>query len=151
VDFGNNVAFLEDPLELAEALAPFALTTHLKDMAVRPYDQGFELSEVPLGQGFLPLPRIVEVIRKHRPEAPLCLEMITRDPLKVPYLTETYWTTFGGRDEALVERFRAGILSKAWKEPLPKVSGLPLEQMVAAEDENVRRSAAYARAHLGVA
>ncbi len=71
VDFGNNVAFLEDPLELAEALAPFAITTHLKDMAVRPYEQGFELSEVPLGSGFLPLVRMVEVLRKQRPEAPL--------------------------------------------------------------------------------
>jgi sugar phosphate isomerase/epimerase len=148
VDFGNNVAFLEDPLELAEALAPFAITTHLKDMAVRPYEQGFELSEVPLGSGFLPLVRMVEVIRKQRPEAPLVLEMITRDPLKVPYLEDRYWTTFGGRDAALVERFRS-TLAKAWTQPLPKVSGLTLEQMLAAEDDNVRRCAAHARAQLG--
>ena len=43
VDFGNNVALLEDSLEVAEKLAPYAVTTHLKDMAVRPYDEGFEL------------------------------------------------------------------------------------------------------------
>lgn len=149
VDFGNNLAFLEDPLELAEALAPFAVTTHLKDMAVRPYADGFELSEVPLGTGVLPLARMAEVIRKHRPEAPLCLEMITRDPLKVPYLTDGYWTTFGGRDGALVDRFRKSVLAKASAAPLPRTSGLTLEQMVAAEDDNVRHCAAYARASLG--
>ncbi len=54
VDFGNNVSFLEDPLETVTALAPYAVTTHLKDMAVRPYERGFELSEVPLGTGHLP-------------------------------------------------------------------------------------------------
>jgi sugar phosphate isomerase/epimerase len=149
VDFGNNLAFLEDPLELAEALAPFAVTTHLKDMAVRPYADGFELSEVPLGTGVLPLARMAEVIRKHRPEAPLCLEMITRDPLKVPYLQDGYWTTFGGRDAALIERFRATVLTKASAAALPRTSGLTLEQMVAAENDNVRRCAAYARASLG--
>lgn len=149
VDFGNNLAFLEDPLELAEALAPFAVTTHLKDMAVRPYADGFELSEVPLGAGVLPLVKMAEVIRKHRPEAPLCLEMITRDPLKVPYLQDGYWTTFGGRDGALIDRFRANVLAKASADPLPRTSGLTLEQMIAAEDDNVRRCAAFARASLG--
>jgi sugar phosphate isomerase/epimerase len=150
LDFGNNLAFLEDPLELAEALAPFAVTTHLKDMAVRPYADGFELSEVPLGTGVLPLREMTEVIRKHRPEAPLCLEMITRDPLQVPYLQDGYWTTFGGRDGALIDRFRAKVLAKASAAPLPRTSGLTLEQMIAAEDDNVRLCAAYARANLGV-
>ena len=31
------------------------MTTHLKDMAVRPSPDGFELSEVPLGEGIVPL------------------------------------------------------------------------------------------------
>ena len=150
VDFGNNLAFLEDPLELAESLAPFAVTTHLKDMAVRPYPDGFELSEVPLGTGLLPLARMAETIRRHRPEAPLCLEMITRDPLKVPWRQASYWAPFGGRDEERIERFRETVLAKAWKEPLPRIAGLTLEQMIAAEDENVRRSTAYARTSLGV-
>jgi sugar phosphate isomerase/epimerase len=149
VDFGNNVAFLEDPLELVTALAPYAITTHLKDMAVRPYEGGFELSEVPLGLGFLPLARMVEVLWKSQPNLPLCLEMITRDPLKVPYLEEGYWATFGGRDERRVERFRAEVLPKAWSSPLPRVSDLSLERMIAAEDDNVRRCAEYARGTLG--
>ena len=76
-------------------LAPFAVTTHLKDMAVRRTADGFELSEVPLGQGMLPLARYVAAVRRARPEARFCLEMMTRDPLPVPYLTDggTGWAS----------------------------------------------------------
>jgi hypothetical protein len=119
-------------------------------MAVRPYAEGFELSEVPLGTGLLPLGRMVETLRRHRPEVPLCLEMITRDPLPVPYLTEGYWVPFGPRDEPLVERFKERVLSRASRAPLPRITGLTPAEMLAAEDDNVRRSAAFSRANLGV-
>src|SRR5262245_57335293 len=48
VDFGNNLALLEDSVEVAEKLAPYAMTTHLKDMAVRLDDEGSQLAEVGL-------------------------------------------------------------------------------------------------------
>src|SRR6185503_8173692 len=46
LDLGNNLALLEDPLDTVRALAPFTVTTHVKDMAVRRRASGFELSEV---------------------------------------------------------------------------------------------------------
>jgi sugar phosphate isomerase/epimerase len=145
VDFGNNVAFLEDPLETVAALAPYAVTTHLKDMALRPYERGFELSEVPLGTGVCPLAKMIEVLQKARPGVPLCLEMITRDPLKVPYRDEAYWASFGKRDDALVARFEKELLARSRSEPLPRISGSTLEAMIAAEDENVRLSTEFVR------
>ncbi|HEY6548101.1 MAG TPA: hypothetical protein VI589_09350 [Vicinamibacteria bacterium] len=66
-----------------------------------------------------------------------------------PYLQDGYWTTFGGRDAALIERFGATALATAWTKPLPRASGKSPQQMVAAEDDNVRRCAAHARAQLG--
>jgi sugar phosphate isomerase/epimerase len=145
VDFGNNVSFLEDPLETCAALAPYAVTTHLKDMSLRPYEKGFELSEVPLGQGICPLAKMIEVLQKARPDVPICLEMITRDPLLVPYRDDAYWTSFGGKDAKLVARFEAELLSRASKDPLPRISGSPLEAMLAKEDENVRLCTEFAR------
>jgi sugar phosphate isomerase/epimerase len=150
IDFGNNLSLLEDPLETVSKLAPFAVTTHLKDMAVRPYEHGFELAEVPLGSGLCPLAKMVEVLHAARPDAPLCLEMITRDPLKVPCFDEAYWATYEKRDEARIEAFRAGVLSKATIEALPRISGKSYEGMLAAEDENVRRSTEFARKNLHV-
>ena len=41
LDTGNNLALLEDPHAVVEALAPHTLTTHLKDMAVQEYDRAF--------------------------------------------------------------------------------------------------------------
>jgi sugar phosphate isomerase/epimerase len=148
IDFGNNLALLEDPLATIEALAPYAVTTHLKDMAVRPCEGGFELSEVPLGQGILPIARIVETLRKARPDVPFMLEMITRDPLRVPYLEDGYWVTYERRERAREEAFRAAVLSRASPGPLPRITGLAPEQMLAAEDENVRACVAYAKGAL---
>jgi len=145
VDFGNNVALLEDSLEVARKLAPYAVTTHLKDMAVRPYDEGFELSEVALGDGSTPLAKIISTLRKHRSDIPICLEMITRDPLKVPYKTDHYWVTYERRDEARIRKFENGALKRSSAKPLPRITGLSAAQALAFEDENLRRSAAYAK------
>jgi sugar phosphate isomerase/epimerase len=145
VDFGNNVALLEDSLEVAEKLAPYAVTTHLKDMAVRPYDEGFELSEVALGDGTTPLQKIISTLRKQRSDIHICLEMITRDPLKVPYKTDHYWITHERKDEAKIRKFENTVLKKSSTKPLPRVTGLSAEQALAFEDENLRRSAAYAK------
>lgn len=149
VDTGNSIALLEDPLEVVETLAPLAFTTHLKDMGVAEYADGFLLSEVPFGTGFLDLKRIVAVLRKARPRVRLNVEMITRDPLQVPCLTPRYWATF----ESLPGRHLAAMLAlvrrHASKQPLPRVSTLSPEKKREAEDENVRQCLAYARKHLG--
>jgi hypothetical protein len=89
LDFGNSIALLEDPMEVVRTLVPFVLSTHVKDMAVEEYPEGFRLSEVPLGQGILDLPQIVALCRKHNPNVAFSLEMITRDPLEIPCLKPT--------------------------------------------------------------
>jgi 3-oxoisoapionate decarboxylase len=150
VDFGNNLALLEDPMATVEALAPYAVSTHLKDMAVRACEGGFELSEVPLGRGILPLARIVDTLKKARPEVDFCLEMITRDPLRVPYLEDRYWATYERRDRKREDAFRETVLSKASRDPLPRITGLTPEQMLAAEDDNVRACVAYAKGTFGL-
>lgn len=148
VDFGNNVAFLEDPIEVVSTLAPFAVTTHLKDMAVRRYDRGFELSEVPLGSGILPLARMIEILRQAKPDLHFCLEMITRDPLQVPYLDDAYWVPFKGRAGERVAAFERSVLPRSSEKPLPRITGLSPAEQVAAEDDNVRQSEAFARTTL---
>ncbi|MFN7927865.1 MAG: TIM barrel protein [Blastocatellia bacterium] len=90
LDFGNNISLLDDPYELIEGLAPYAKSTHIKDMGLKPYEDGFLLSEVPLGTGMLDLPRIISTVQKHNPKTKFSLEMMTRDPLKVPCLTKQY-------------------------------------------------------------
>jgi sugar phosphate isomerase/epimerase len=148
VDTGNSISLLEDPMEVVESLAPWALTTHIKDMAVQEYEQGFLLAEVPLGEGFLDLHRIVRTLRAARPEIRLNLEMITRDPLEVPCLSEKYWATFADLPGRHLARSLAMVRARAAKRPLPRISGLTPAAKLQAEDDNVRRSFAFARAEL---
>jgi sugar phosphate isomerase/epimerase len=149
VDFGNNLALLEDPLETAEKLAPFAVTTHVKDNVMASNDTGFLLGDVAVGEGVLPLERMVAVLRRHRPETHLVLEVITRDALSVPYREERYWVTRDGRDAAAVERFESAFLRRAVGMPLARISQLDDQAALAAENENLRRSVLYARTRLG--
>jgi hypothetical protein len=85
------------------------------------------------------------VLRAKQRDVPICLEMITRDPLKVPYKTDLYWVTYARRDEARIAKFENTVLKKASAKPLPKIAGLSAEQALAAEDDNLRRCAAYAK------
>src|SRR5262245_137340 len=150
VDTGNSIALLERPSETAAALAPWAASCHLKDMGVELSDDGFLLSEVPLGDGFLDLKEVVGVLKKARPSIRFNLEMITRDPLRIPCLTDDYWATFEkvpGRDLA---RVLAMVKKHAPKESLPRISKLKLEDQLAVEEKNVRRSLEYGRAKLGL-
>ena len=149
VDTGNNISLLEEPSAVVETLAPLALTTHFKDMAVAEYEEGFLLSEVPLGTGFLDLKKMIDVLRKHRPEIRFNLEMITRDPLKVPCLGTKYWATF----ETLPARHLAQTLASVRKHAakgLPLVGLLPRGKQVEIEEENIVKSLQYARERLGL-
>jgi len=147
VDLGNSLALLEDPMEVVEAYAPWAMAVHLKDQAVREYQDGFLLADVPLGQGFLDLKRMVDVLRKAKPQLCFTLELITRDPLKVPCLTEKYWTTFAAtpaRDLARTLR----LVRQHQARTLPEVGSRSLEAQVAQEDRNLEESLRFARQRL---
>jgi sugar phosphate isomerase/epimerase len=148
VDTGNSIALLESPQETGEALAPLALTVHIKDMGVEEYREGFRLAEVPLGTGFLDLPRLVAVLRKARPEVRLNLEMITRDPLRVPCLTRRYWATLGDLPGRHLAEMLTMVRQHAAKVPLPVVNTLDRAARIKREAENVSRSLEYARKHL---
>jgi len=151
LDTGNNIALLDDPAAVVETLAPYAVSTHFKDMAVEPSAEGFLLSEVTLGEGVVDLRRAVETIRRVRPKTRFTLEMITRNPLPVPCLTDKYWATFPDRngrylaDTLRMVRDAAGKLQK-----LPRVDGESAAGMLQLEKDNVQQCLYYARTRLGV-
>jgi sugar phosphate isomerase/epimerase len=146
VDTGNDLSFLEDPMAVVEAYAPWAFSVHLKDMAVQEYDDGFLLAEVPLGEGILDLTKVVSVLRRHHPEVRFSLEMITRDPLKIPCLTDRYWQAMGGVPARNLARTLRLARTAGRKEPLPSVGRLSLAQQIELEDLNVKKCLAYAAA-----
>lgn len=148
LDTGNSMALLEEPHAVVEAYAPWTMTTHLKDMGVQEYDDGFLLSEVPFGDGLLDVPKVVESIRHNKPGVRLNLEMITRDPLRVPCLTPDYWTTMPN----LAARELADALARVRKQrfdgPLPTISNLSHRDQLVSEAENIAKCLRYAKTKL---
>jgi sugar phosphate isomerase/epimerase len=150
LDTGNSISLLEDPMEVIEALAPRAFTTHFKDMGLEEDRDGFLLSEVPLGTGVLDLPRAVRILKTARPEIRFNIEMITRDPLRVPCLDERYWATFPDLPGRHLARTLALVRRHPPSHPLPRISPRPRDEQLRAEEDNVRACLTFARERLGL-
>jgi 3-oxoisoapionate decarboxylase len=152
LDFGNNISLCEDPMETARELAPCTFFAHIKDMAVEEYEDGFLLSEVPLGEGILDLKQIVQLLRAKDPGMIFNLEMITRDPLKIPVYTQKYWATFDDSYSPLPGRDLANTLAMVKKNrpttPLQRIAGLSQEAQLIAEDKNNATCIGYAHQNL---
>jgi sugar phosphate isomerase/epimerase len=143
LDVGNNIALAEEPMEAVRALAPVTFTVHIKDHLASPYPEGYLLWDAALGDGFLDLPEMVEVFRASCPAATINLEVITRDPLKIPIRTEAYWATLPGRRDAAMP----------WIEPMvrnsprphqPPLQSLSQAKQMALELRHCQRSLRYA-------
>lgn len=145
LDMGNSISLLEDPWKVIEAYAPLTITTHFKDMAVLEYEDGFLLSEVPLGEGFIDLKKAVAILNKANPDIRHNLEMITRDPLKVPCLKSDYWVTFGKVTGQELAHTLSMVRQRQSVDPLPHVSGLTISERVRFEEANVVASFRHAR------
>ncbi len=150
LDFGNNITLL-DPLSLLYELAPYAKLTHAKDNSLEPYPQGFLCGDVVLGEGILDLKKIVATIREKQPKTRITLEMMTRDPLAVPCLTEEYWVTFPNRSgRAVAYGMTLARKTAASRPPLARYSHLDPASLARMEQENIVNCLYYARETLGL-
>lgn len=150
LDFGNNVSLLEEPMEVIRTLAPYAYSTHVKDMGVMAYDKGFLLSEVELGKGIVDLKTAVELCQKSNPQVTFSLEMITRDPLEIPCLEDSYWVTFENEKAKDLAKILRLIRDQSFSGELPQVKNLNPEQRLAFEEENVVKCLAYSKSQLSL-
>lgn len=149
-DFGNNLSFMEDPMEMAQAVAPYVKSAHIKDIGVQRYPDGFLMSEVPLGTGMLDVAKIMSALQSGKPDLKFSLEMMTRDPLKVPCLTDHYWTVFPkGTAEDLARTLRT-VEARQSAKPLPVVDKLPRDEREKLETENVKACLRYGKEHLNL-
>lgn len=151
LDMTNNVSLIETPMQTIETLAPYTVFVSFKDIGVDFYDEGLLLSEVPFGDGHNDLSAIVAMLQKKDPRMLFQLEMITRDPLKVPIFTEQYWKVYDDkspvppRDLAMLIDW---VRKHPPKKPLPRVTGLSSAERLALEDKCNQQCIDYARANL---
>ncbi|HEY8742944.1 MAG TPA: sugar phosphate isomerase/epimerase, partial [Chloroflexota bacterium] len=97
LDTGNPAYGAEDPLLSAEILAPYTVTSHVRDTRIWADERGAQAQWAPLGQGNVDLPGILALLREQAPNVPVDLEIITgRGPKALPYLdrSSTFWSIY---------------------------------------------------------
>jgi sugar phosphate isomerase/epimerase len=161
LDTGNPAYGGEDPVVSAEILAPYVVSSHVRDTQVWVVENGAMAQWVPLGQGNVDLPRIVEILAKHAPNPPVDLEIITGSaPKSVPYLepesefwqaSQTMLAKDFARFVALATRGQPGPLDQVVAPyNLEGLSAEQLDTMRAQQRRHFEESVRYARETLGL-
>jgi sugar phosphate isomerase/epimerase len=95
LDSGNPLWAIEDPHLTLETLAPYVLTSHIRDTAVWRVPEGAAVAWVRMGEGNV---GIAEYLRKYRELCPgraVSLEIIVTGPRIYPYLTDRkFWDAY---------------------------------------------------------
>jgi hypothetical protein len=97
---------------------------------------------------------MVRLLRQKDPNMIFELEMITRDPLKIPVYTTKYWATFDDSYSPLPGRDLAKTLALVRKNkpkaPLPRIAGLSPGAQIKLEDEYNLKCIDWARKNLAL-
>lgn len=108
LDTGNPVLLCEDPLLSLEVLAPYTVTTHIRDSVIFEHPRGCATQWVALGDGSLDWKRLTARCRELCPNAVMQLEIITgRAPEVHPYFEAAFWKMFPDLPAADFARFVA--------------------------------------------
>ncbi|MGP8244561.1 MAG: sugar phosphate isomerase/epimerase family protein [Bryobacteraceae bacterium] len=95
LDTGNPLWVVEDPLVSLEILAPYVVTTHVRDSVVFEHPRGAAGQWVVLGDGNVDFAKFTERFRAACPGVAMQLEIITgRPPRVLPYLETDFWKAF---------------------------------------------------------
>jgi sugar phosphate isomerase/epimerase len=95
LDSGNPVWAIEDPFVTLEVLAPYVVTTHVRDSCVFEHSRGAAFQWVALGDGNVDLVRFVSEFRRLCPKSTMQLEIITgRPPRVMPYFEADFWKAY---------------------------------------------------------
>ena len=108
LDTGNPMWVMEDPMVTLEILAPYVVTTHIRDSAVYEHPRGAAAQWVALGDGSIDFKAFVARYRELCPHASMQLEVITgRPPRVLPYLETDFWKAFSKANASEFARFVA--------------------------------------------
>jgi sugar phosphate isomerase/epimerase len=151
MDSGNAVWTLEDPLANLETLAPYVLTTSLRDSAIWESENGATVQWTAMGDGTTDLKTYFARFAQLCPHAPVHIETISGFNRELPYLKADFWKAFPKAKAADFARFLAlakkGKPRDAWSPP----AGVDRKQAEQAyQKEDLERSIMYCKEKLGL-
>ncbi len=145
-----NLAFdIDEPLRLAQIMAPYALTTHFKNYRVIRTSQGLALENCALGEGDIDQVAIAEILAQYHPDLHLNIEIHSQfAPFPLNILTPGYWD----RHPAPPGDGLSWHLAKAWTRndpPTPRANLPDGSESWKVEQEHLESSIQWAREKLG--
>lgn len=91
LDSGNPVWALEDPHSTLEAVAPYVLTSHVRDSTVWRIPEGAAVAWTRMGEGNMGIESYLRRYMELCPGRPISLEIIVTNGRKFPYLDPKFW------------------------------------------------------------
>lgn len=157
-DAGNAAWTLEDPLTALEILAPYVVTSGIRDSAVWETPGGAAVQWVAMGEGNVGIETVAKRYGKLCPGKPFSLEIINlRTPRMFDYWTEEFWEAYRDVPASFLARFQK--LARAGK-PYTNVPAAPAGAsrdsaefkafVVEQERRDVEQAVAYSREVLGL-
>lgn len=133
-DSGNPAYAAEDPVFAAEVLAPYVITSHIRDTRVWRTERGAVAQWVPVGEGNVDLRRVLAILGEANPDLAVNLEIITGGaPYEIPFLDPSaeFWRLFPEMSARSLARFVA-LADMGSESPFPQHLG------ATADDETMR-------------
>lgn len=121
-DSGNPIWTIEDPMVALEHLAPYILTTHLRDSYVWISDEGVAARWVVFGEGNVGMPAVLQRMRQLCPQATVLLETITVRHNDLPVKRAAYWKHYEDVPAHEFMRFYALAEKGVAQAPLPQLT-----------------------------
>jgi sugar phosphate isomerase/epimerase len=149
VDCANLAFDLDEPVRLAEIMAPYALTTHYKNYRIVRTEVGLALENGSLGEGDIDIEAVAQTLRRHNPQIALNIEIHSQfAPFRLNILEEGYFR----RHPAPPGDGLAWYLAKSWERPIERSPGRNLAdgaESWVVERAHLQQSVRWARENLG--
>lgn len=126
-DSGNPIWTIEDPLVALEHLAPYVLTSHLRDSYVWRTEDGVGARWVVFGEGNVGIANVLKLLRERCPEASVLLETITVRHNDLRVKQKDFWR---GYENVPADEFMRFYALAEKGNPQPPLPVLTKEQMV---------------------
>ena len=94
LDSGNPLWTLEDPHLTLETLAPYVLTSHVRDTAVWREKDKIAVQWVRMGQGNIGIREYARKFQELCPGKPFSLEIIVTQPRMFAYQDQAFWAAY---------------------------------------------------------
>lgn len=144
IDSGNPTWAIEDPHVTLETLAPYVLTSHVRDSAVWRTPEGAAMQWTRMGEGNVDIAGWVKKFARLCPGKAMSLEIIVTGTRSFPYLQPDFWKAFRSTPAWEFARFAAIAETGKSRENRP----VPAKDRAAAlEREDLESSIQWLRAN----